>query len=374
MKKRFGFHPPSTCLALAVAVSTHAAPIRVVFFNSCGPNGFIHTISQQTPLLEKMLLSPATENLQNPIIPADGFTVDSIGPALQNGNTGDGHKLILALPDHDVVVCVSNSNFAGLFNTEDQKAFLAWARRKGHGVVALHAATMDNGVWPEKIEYFGADYIGWNPAKAQILRDTTPGNSEDPNFSALNAGLETAYTVNDEWMSFRSQPRSVPGIHVVTTLNEATYTPAFKMGDHPISWYRAPADSGRFFYNAAGHDWQYIRDDYWLRRQIYNGILWASGWVPASTTTLQGLTMELQESRRSADSEPAQVAGNVITVSISRDGPHEMTIFGLDGKRVSLERGRGARSYTVSHLKPNSVYLVLVSAGTERTRQLVKTQ
>jgi len=139
---------------------------------------------------------------------------------------------------------------------------------------------MDNGLWPEKTEYFGAEYSGWKSAGAQVLEDSTPGNFQDPHFLILHNGLDSQYTVLDEWMSFKTQPRSVPGIHVVTTVNEATYNPEdfLAMKDHPISWYRVSDLGGRFYYNAGGHDWTPYRDNYPFRRQLYNGILWASGW------------------------------------------------------------------------------------------------
>ncbi|MDB5105982.1 MAG: hypothetical protein JWP91_3671 [Fibrobacteres bacterium] len=353
--------------ALALSVAASAAPIRVLMFNPCGPGGYIHPISQQTPLIKKMLLNPAAANLQNPVIPPDGFTVDSLGSATQNGTTTDGHNLIVALATHDVVVCVNNTAFTGLFTPTDQKAFLAWAAEKGHGVVAFHGATDDNGNWPEKITYFGGKFTTHTTAPVMVLADSTPANVADKNFQALSLGIPKSLTVTDEWYSYQSAPRAIPGIKVLSTLNEATYNPDSKMGDHPISWFRAPENGGRLYYTGAGHDWQYFRDTYWLRRQMYNGILWASGWSPSSTA-------KFIDPKPGALNSSSQVSGSSLLVNVDRAGAHAVEIRGLDGKRVAMEKGAGKRSYTFTNLKPNSVYALLVSTPREKTRQLIKTR
>lgn len=375
IKRRLSF---SIRMALALSPcligfgEASANPVRVVIFSTCA--GYIHPISQQVPLIKKMLLDPAAANLQNPVIPTEGFTVDSIGSATVNGTTSDGHALILALPTHDVVVCANNTRFTQLFTTTDQKAFMDWAQAKGHGVVAYHGATDDpNTTWPEKITFFGGKFTSHSTGKAGVLADTTPSNATNPDFLALNAGLEKSYTITDEWYSYQSQPRTLPGIQILSTLNEATYAPTDKMGDHPISWYRAPVGGGRMYYTGAGHDWTYFRDTYWLRRQIYNGILWASGYTAASRVIEAG-PMPGSFPGSNPIERLSQGSGSGLTVTIDRDGSHVVEICGLDGKQAALRRGRGKQAYTFANLKSNSVYAVLVSTSSGKTRQLIKIQ
>jgi type 1 glutamine amidotransferase len=360
--------------ALALSLSAAAAPVRVLIFNPCGPGGYIHPISQITPQIKKMLLNPAGANLQNPLIPPDGFTVDSLGSATQNGTTTDGHNLILALPKTDVIICNNNTSFTGLFTPTDQKAFLEWAQAKGtgaipgHGVVAFHGATDDNGNWPEKITFFGGKFTNHTTAPAGVLADSTPSTVADPHFQALSAGIAKSITVTDEWYSYQSAPRSIPGIKILSTLNEATYSPASRMGDHPISWYRAPENGGRMYYTGAGHDWVYFRDTYWLRRQLYNGILWASGWSPISTAKF------IDTKAPGARNNLSQIQGTSLVVAVDREGAHTVEIRGLDGKRVAMERGTGKLSHTFANLKPNAVYAVVVNTPREKSRQLIKTR
>ncbi|MDB5103653.1 MAG: domain containing protein [Fibrobacteres bacterium] len=351
-------------MALALAAGVSAAPIRVVIFNTCGPSSFVHPIAQQTPLLKTMFKDPAAANLQFPLIPSEGFTVDSVGVAT-NGTTADGHNLILALPTHDVVICANNTDFSKLFTTTDQLAFQAWIAKKGHGVVAFHGASDDNGIWLWKMSFFGAKFNGHSSGKASVLADSTPKNVSDPDFQMINAGLTKLTTVDDEWYSFQANPRDLPGLHVLSTLDEGTYTVGNKMGDHPISWFRAPPDSGRFYYTGAGHDWKYFKDTYWLRRQVYNAVLWASGYVPPV------IAVEAKPVAGQSDFS-SQGTRSSLTIRINRDGKHTVQVRGLDGRGVAMEKGVGMREYTFGNLEPNSVYAVLVTANGKTSRSLVK--
>jgi type 1 glutamine amidotransferase len=69
--------------------------------------------------------------------------------------------------------------------------------------------------------------------------------------------LPAEWTMNDEWYSFRTNPRAA-GAQVIATLDESTYSPVgmgkmdLRMGDHPIAWTNC-IGKGRMFYSAIGH-------------------------------------------------------------------------------------------------------------------------
>lgn len=73
----------------------------------------------------------------------------------------------------------------------------------------------------------------------------------------ITAALPAEWTMNDEWYSFRTNPRA-SGSTVIATLDESTYKPVgmmgidLRMGDHPIAWTRC-VGRGRVFYSAIGH-------------------------------------------------------------------------------------------------------------------------
>jgi len=72
----------------------------------------------------------------------------------------------------------------------------------------------------------------------------------------IAAKLPSEWVMNDEWYSFRTNPRAA-GAHVILTLDESSYKPAgmgqdLRMGDHPIAWSNC-LGKGRTFYSAIGH-------------------------------------------------------------------------------------------------------------------------
>jgi type 1 glutamine amidotransferase len=69
--------------------------------------------------------------------------------------------------------------------------------------------------------------------------------------------LPAEWVMNDEWYSFKTNPRAA-GAKVLATLDESTYSPIgmgkmdLRMGDHPIAWTNC-VGKGRMFYSAIGH-------------------------------------------------------------------------------------------------------------------------
>jgi hypothetical protein len=123
---------------------------------------------------------------------------------------------------------------------------------------------------------------------------------------------------------------------------------------------------GRFYYTGAGHAVNNFKENYWLRRQLYNAVLWSSGWTPPSRIQLNGNNPGLN-----ALGGQTRVSAASLSVTVDREGAHAVEICGLDGKRVALEKGVGKMPHTFANLKPHSVYAVLVSSPHEKTRQLI---
>lgn len=360
----------SICSLLSMQAA--AAPIRVLIYSSCGDVGYVHAaISSGNTRLTTLLLNPAAAGLDSPIIPKDGFTVDAIGPSGGtasggNGTTTDGHALIVALATHDVLILNSNTAIGDLFTSADKLALLAWGAK--HGIVGFHGAADSHSLWPAWDSLTGGLFTKHNVAIATIHADSLPANVNDPDYKTLNVGLPKVNTFNEEWYSYQSNPRSAPGIHVLSTVDENTYTPDARMGDHPFSWYRTNPAGGRFFYTGAGHMQELFVTNQWFRRQAYNAILWAAGAATVSIRT--GMAAESGASAKGS----AEVSGASITVSFAKAGPHSLEILSLDGKRAAMIRGQGKQSHTIAGLKPNTVYAVLTESAHDHGRQLVKTQ
>jgi hypothetical protein len=92
--------------------------------------------------------------------------------------------------------------------------------------------------------------------------------------------LGPGWTMNDEWYSFKTNPRT-GGARVIATLDETSYSPKdangqeLRMGDHPIAWSRC-VGNGRSFYSAIGHRPETYSESHHVKL-LEQAIVWAAG-------------------------------------------------------------------------------------------------
>src|SRR5690606_5199675 len=95
--------------------------------------------------------------------------------------------------------------------------------------------------------------------------------------------------------------RAKSGLKVAVTVDEASYAGGMGatrvMGDHPMSWFRELPGGGRFFFTALGHRTSsYLGTGTaaapgelsFIRRQLYNAILWAAGTDSNGVVSVRG--------------------------------------------------------------------------------------
>jgi len=162
----------------------------------------------------------------------NGFAVDS---------TEDAARFTVAeLARYKVVVFLCTT---GDILDTDQKAAFERYIRSGGGFVGIHSASDTEYQWAWYGRLVGA-YFASHP---QIQRATV--RIED-RCHASTEGVPAIWERTDEWYNFRSNPRGA--VHVLATLDEATYSGG-KMGvDHPIAWCQE-IEGGRSWYTAMGH-------------------------------------------------------------------------------------------------------------------------
>lgn len=148
------------------------------------------------------------------------------------------------------------NNISGDVLTLSQRRALQDYMEKGGGFVAVHGSAGDPAYfWDWYADtLIGARFAGhpMNP-QYQDARVVV----ENP-ASPLAKSLPAEWTMNDEWYSFRTNPRAA-GATVILTLDEASYKPDGQMGqnlrmgdDHPLAWTNC-IGKGRMFYSAIGH-------------------------------------------------------------------------------------------------------------------------
>src|SRR3989440_4710539 len=124
----------------------------------------------------------------------------------------------------------------------EKDAFQRYIERGG-GFVGIHAASDSGYTWPWYGQLVGT-YFKQHPAIQQATV-----RIEDPAHPSTT-GLPASWIRTDEWYDFQTNPR--PNVHVLTTLDESTYSGGTMGADHPNTWCHN-FDGGRAWYTGMGH-------------------------------------------------------------------------------------------------------------------------
>jgi type 1 glutamine amidotransferase len=195
-----------------------------------------------------------------------------------NVDTTD-HPEIFNLDDlgrYDAVVFVSTTDIGNALNDEQKSALTEWYR-KGHGIVALHAAAVHHQTWEWWARLVGCDFNS-DSVRARARLTVPPEASDHP--AVKGRGPEM--WIEEEWLCYDRSVSTIPGVNVLLRLDESTYEPVRKkfqgnggqpMGkDHPAAWCRE-VEGGRFFYTALGHDVRALSTPFG-RQHLLGGLSW----------------------------------------------------------------------------------------------------
>ncbi|HEX7820584.1 MAG TPA: ThuA domain-containing protein [Sphingobium sp.] len=170
------------------------------------------------------------------------------------------------------------NNVSGdVLTLSQRKAFQDYLNRGG-GFIGIHGSAGDPvSFWDWYVDtLIGARFAGHPLAKQfQDARIVVEGKN-----NPVAQGLPAEWVMNDEWYSFRNNPRS-SGSTIIATLDEASYAPVgmgtqnLRMGDHPIVWTRC-VGRGRIFYSAIGHRPETYSDPRYVTL-LENAVGWVAG-------------------------------------------------------------------------------------------------
>lgn len=149
-------------------------------------------------------------------------------------------------------------------NEQQKRDFRSWLEAGG-GFVGSHSAGDGSHTWPWYREaIIGVDYnqhiLGpqFQEARLVVEDDTHPATRDVP----------ATWLHTEEWYSFQTSPREIPGVRVLAHVDESTYAPRIdflwfdediSMGDHPAIWTRC-VGHGRIFYSILGHSREAFED------------------------------------------------------------------------------------------------------------------
>ncbi|WP_218135895.1 ThuA domain-containing protein [Nonomuraea jiangxiensis] len=165
--------------------------------------------------------------------------------------------------------------------TQEQKdAFQRYIQRGG-GFVGVHAAADSGYNWAWYGKLVGA-YFKQHPAIQQATVKV-----EDPAHPSTK-DLPTSWVRTDEWYDYQANPRGT--VHVLTSMDEKSYTGATMGADHPNTWCQ-DFDGGRSWYTGLGHRKENYSEPNFLKL-LLGGIQTAAGAVKADCSASQSDSFE----------------------------------------------------------------------------------
>ena len=248
------FTAAGTALALLLATvpssqaaqTSAAAPFKVLVFSKT--TGFRHDSI------------PAGIQAIRTLAAANNFTVDATeDDALFTDTTLAQYKTVIFL-----------SATGDPVSTQAEKDAFQRYIEHGGGYVGVHAAADSGYTWPWYGKLVGA-YFKQHPAiqpARLVIEDTT---------HPATTGLASSITRTDEWYDFQTNPRGA--VHVLTTVDDSSYTGSTMGADHPDTWCQN-YDGGRSFYTALGHTTESYSEPTFLHL-LLGGILTTAGTVAA---------------------------------------------------------------------------------------------
>ncbi|WP_291416806.1 ThuA domain-containing protein [Actinophytocola sp.] len=183
------------------------------------------------------------------------------------------------LAQYNVVIFLSTTGDP-LGAQSEKDAFQRYIEHGG-GFVGVHAAADSSYDW----EWYGGlvgAYFKQHPAIQQATVKV-----EDPAHPST-AGLPTTWDRTDEWYDYQTDPRGT--VHVLTSLDESSYTGGTMGFDHPNTWCQ-DYDGGRSWYTGLGHTKESFVEPEFLQL-LLGGIQTAAGVVPADCSASQDASFD----------------------------------------------------------------------------------
>ena len=347
---------------------------------------------------------PRVSNLKKVLIlsPKDGYYAETsrdFGLAMQDLTASNGFEVTTISTLSDLSV-LSASNLAGyqvvLFqNTELmtvsdslKPGFESWVRNGG-GIVSLHFSFGFLQNWPFMEDALVQWYYGprekHGPTAA--LSHDPEGLMQGSETRGILKGLTAPAGFMNEYISFKASPRGEPGVTILVTVDEKTFSPsiAYPMGgDHPVAWVKKMG-KGRVVHNSLGVSASgvngYAQKDGYLKKLLYGSLRYAAGdftgcadpddvgYNPDATQSDPGACaaanpLRTRRPTRTAAPDIAFVPGEmIIRVDFRSDLDHEVILADINGKRMGTRAGKGAMRYEMAAPKRTGIYIVKASAG-----------
>lgn len=217
----------------------------------------------------KVLIFCKTAGYHHESIAAGVVAIKKLGAEnnFEADSTTDSRKFTYDnLKQYAAIIFLSTTH--DVLDDAQQKEFMKYIEAGG-GFVGVHAATDCEYNWQWYGNLVGA-YFDSHPAQQEAVIDVIDAD----NISTKH--LPTHWKRFDEWYNFKWIE---PNLHVLLTIDEASYTGGKNPAYHPMAWYHS-YDGGRAFYTELGHTNESFADPLYLQH-LLGGIEYAMGTVKA---------------------------------------------------------------------------------------------
>jgi type 1 glutamine amidotransferase len=257
----------------------------------------------------------------------NGFQVDS--------TDNSGLFTPTNLKRYDVVV-FNDCSRAVLPDSAQQQAMRRYMEQGG-GFLGNGDASEHGEYWTWYAqELISTNMNGWTPFRGATVNVDSSARNNPEVAGILKPFPSESWKWTDNWFAFKTNPRNIPGMTILLTLDESSITtlaPTQRMGDHPIAWCHklaagADGKQGRALYTATGWSEDLFGQPYYSG--FYLGALqWASGDVPATAVGVRVPT-----GGRKPGGNRLTGKNGAYPLPIPSGNPHGVELATLDGRRV----------------------------------------
>ncbi|HLI91587.1 MAG TPA: ThuA domain-containing protein [Ktedonobacteraceae bacterium] len=234
---------------------------------SCGASNSGPASAQAQPA--RLLVFSKTAAFRHDSIPAAIVALRRLGQQhhIAIDFTEDSHVFTTAnLARYAAVVFLMTT---GTVLNSDQAAALERYIHSGGGFAGIHSASDTEYNWPWYGRLVGA-YFDRVHGHSKVVRATV--HVVDPHTPSTSM-LPATWVRTDEWYNFATNPTG--SVHVLLTVDEATYHGGVMGANHPIAWEHT-FDGGRAWYTAMGHTIESYSEPLFLAH-LWGGIVYAAG-------------------------------------------------------------------------------------------------
>ncbi len=214
----------------------------------------------------KVLIFSKTSGFRHDSIPDGIAAIRALGAEKNFATDATEDAAIFSDSDLAPYGAIIFLNTTGDVFSDGQKAALQRYIQAGGGFVGIHSASDTEHNWPWYGGLVGAFFKSHPAIQPARIRVTDRVHSS-------TRFLPSPWLRTDEWYNFDANPRG--RVHVLSTLDEATYAGGDMGADHPVAWCQF-YDGGRSWYTAGGHTRESFSESL-FRQHLWGGIQFAAG-------------------------------------------------------------------------------------------------